>query len=31
MMSGSSARDMLSDDVSRLRDYRDHHADWARE
>jgi hypothetical protein len=21
-------RDMLSDDVSRLRDYRDHHADW---
>jgi hypothetical protein len=24
-------RDMMSDDVSRLRDYRDHHADWARE
>jgi hypothetical protein len=24
-------RDMLSDDVSRLRDYRDHHADWAHE
>lgn len=24
-------REILSDDVSRLRDYRDHHADWARD
>jgi hypothetical protein len=23
-------RDMLNDDLSRLRDYRDHHADWGR-
>jgi len=23
-------RDMLTDDLSRLRDYRDHHADWDR-
>jgi hypothetical protein len=23
-------RDILNDDLSRLRDYRDHHADWDR-
>jgi hypothetical protein len=24
-------RDILDDDVSRLREYRDHHADWLRD
>jgi len=24
-------RDILNDDVARLREYRDHHADWMRD